>query len=64
MISEGKKLRNMCSKDAGKFVKKELGSPYLMALEKNDIKQLNERCNKEYVELDGLDDEEIDEIED
>lgn len=54
----------MCSKDAGKFVKKELGSPYLMALEKNDIKQLNERCNKEYVELDGLDDEEIDEIED
>jgi len=64
LISEGKKLRNMCSKDAGKFVQKELGSPYLMALEENDIKQLNERCNKEYVELDGLDDEEIDEIED
>ena len=54
----------MCSKDAGKFVQKELGSPYLMVLEENDIKQLNERCNKEYVELDGLDDEEIDEIED
>jgi hypothetical protein len=35
-----------------------------MALDENDIKQLNERCSKEYVELDGLDDEEIDEIED
>ena len=35
-----------------------------MALDENDIKKLNKRCSKEYVELDGLDDEEIDEIED
>lgn len=35
-----------------------------MALDQKEINQLDERCSKEYIEIDGLDEESIDEIED